>query len=293
MKPFSNNANQARWQRVFEYIDTHLSGELSIDMLSGVAAYSKFHFHRQFSALFGVTVSKYIQLKRLKRASYQLAYRETSITEIAFDCCYESPEAFSRAFKQFFEQAPSDFRKKQNWDFWLTIYEPIAKIRIVNMAHTYSNEDIEIVAFSETRIAVFEHVGDPKGILGSVRKFISWRKENGLAPSRSATFNILHDNPNEVKPSDYRFDICAEIHGTVSANDYGVVEKVIPAGLCAKLRYIGSYDQLENAVSYIYGEWLPKSSMEPRDFPLFLQRVKFFPDVPEHEAITDIFLPLT
>jgi len=31
---------------------------------------------------------------------------------------------------------------------------------------------------------------------------------------------------------------------------------------------------------------------ELRDFPLFMQRVKFFPDVPDSEAVTDIYLPL-
>ncbi len=28
------------------------------------------------------------------------------------------------------------------------------------------------------------------------------------------------------------------------------------------------------------------------DFPLFMQRVKFFPDVPDGEAETEIYLPL-
>ena len=158
---------------------------------------------------------------------------------------------------------------------------------------TYSNDDIELVDFPETRIAVFQHKGDPKGIPNSVRKFISWRKENGLPPSRSATFNILHTNPNEVALSEHRFDICAEIKSAVKANAEGIVEETIPSGMCAKLRYVGSYDHLEEAVSYLYGVWLPQSTMEPRDFPLFLQRVKFFPECSEHEAITDIFLPLS
>jgi AraC family transcriptional regulator len=38
--------------------------------------------------------------------------------------------------------------------------------------------------------------------------------------------------------------------------------------------------------------WLPDSGESPGDFPLFFQRITFFPDVPEHEAATDIFLPL-
>lgn len=292
LKPIPTNY-QIRFQRVFDYIDTHLDDQLSADVLSSVAAFSKFHFHRQFSALFGISVSKYVQLKRLKRAGHQLAYRDMSVTEIAYSCCYESPEAFSRAFKTYFSQTPTAFRNTPNWERWLTVYEPLAKVRIPDMARTYSNDDIELVDFPETRIAVFQHKGDPKGIPNSVRKFISWRKENGLPPSRSATFNILHTNPNEVALSEHRFDICAEIKSAVKANAEGIVEETIPSGMCAKLRYVGSYDHLEEAVSYLYGVWLPQSTMEPRDFPLFLQRVKFFPECSEHEAITDIFLPLS
>jgi hypothetical protein len=33
-------------------------------------------------------------------------------------------------------------------------------------------------------------------------------------------------------------------------------------------------------------------STDVRDFPLFMQRVKFFPDVADADAVTDIYLPL-
>lgn len=39
-------------------------------------------------------------------------------------------------------------------------------------------------------------------------------------------------------------------------------------------------------------QWLPQSGEAPRDFPLFLERLTCFPDVPEHEAVVDIYLPL-
>jgi AraC family transcriptional regulator len=34
------------------------------------------------------------------------------------------------------------------------------------------------------------------------------------------------------------------------------------------------------------------SGEETRDFPPFMQRVKFFPGVADSEALTDIYLPL-
>ncbi|HET7333332.1 MAG TPA: GyrI-like domain-containing protein [Dyella sp.] len=46
------------------------------------------------------------------------------------------------------------------------------------------------------------------------------------------------------------------------------------------------------AIAYLYAQWLPRSGEELRDFPLFVRRVRFYPDVPEHEAVATIFLPL-
>jgi AraC family transcriptional regulator len=78
----------------------------------------------------------------------------------------------------------------------------------------------------------------------------------------------------------------------VADNPFGVVEKTIPGGRCAVLRHLGSDDHIGESITYLYSKWLPLSGEELRDFPLYLQRVSFFPDVPEHEAIIDVFLPL-
>lgn len=56
-----------RFATVREYIDEHLADHLTLDTLSGIAHYSKFHFHRQFGALFGMSVHRYVLLSRMKR----------------------------------------------------------------------------------------------------------------------------------------------------------------------------------------------------------------------------------
>ena len=48
----------ARMQRVLDHIDRHLDDDLDLDALSSVAAYSKYHFHRQFTATFGLSAAK-------------------------------------------------------------------------------------------------------------------------------------------------------------------------------------------------------------------------------------------
>ena len=73
----------ARMQRVLDHIGRHLDDDLGLEMLSGVAAFSKYHFHRQFMATFGLSVHRYVQLARMKRASYRLAYMDAqSVTDI-------------------------------------------------------------------------------------------------------------------------------------------------------------------------------------------------------------------
>lgn len=78
----------------------------------------------------------------------------------------------------------------------------------------------------------------------------------------------------------------------IKSKDFNISSRFIPEGRCAVLRLIGSSDNLRSAATYLYVDWLPKSNEEIRDFPLFVQRISFFPDVPEHEPITDLYLPL-
>ncbi|OJH38084.1 AraC family transcriptional regulator [Cystobacter ferrugineus] len=65
---------------MLEFIDAHLDEELGVERLGRVAAFSKFHFHRQFSTLFGMGVYEYVQMQRLKRAAFLLAFRDQHST---------------------------------------------------------------------------------------------------------------------------------------------------------------------------------------------------------------------
>jgi AraC family transcriptional regulator len=283
----------ARFRRVLEYIDAHLSEDLDVERLSSVAAYSKFHFHRQFSALFGLGVSEYVQLLRLKRASYELAFREDrKVIEIALTTGYESPEAFARAFKKALGQTPSEFRKQPQWASFHETYRPLRDLRQAHMKPEQQPARVQVMDFEETKIAVLEHRGDPRKIGDTIRAFIDWRRANDLPPRVSATFNLLYNDPDSTPPEQFRLDLCAATDSPVAENSTGVVARTIPAGRCAMVRHIGSDDGFGEIFRHLYSEWLPSSGEEPRDFPLFVQRVRFFPDVPEHEAVTDVFLPL-
>jgi AraC family transcriptional regulator len=284
---------RSRFRRVLDYLDRHLERGPSVEELSAVAAFSKYHFHRQFCGLFGVGVYEYVQLGRLKRASYRLAFRRPGKTiDIALASGYATPEAFARAFKKVVGQTPTDFKAAPSWEPWQAAFARLNEIRSTHMPPAYTPDHVRVVDFPATRVAALEHRGDPRRLGSSIRKFIDWRRENRLPPDRSATFNVLYTDEYGIEPHEFRFELCAATQREVAANDYGVMAKTLPAGRCAVLRHVGSDATLRAAIAYLYSEWLPASGEELRDFPPFLERVTFYPEVPEHEALTDIYLPL-
>ena len=284
----------ARMQRVLDHIDRHLDCDLDLDVVSGVAAFSKYHFHRQFTATFGLSVHRYIQLARMKRASYRLAYRDAqSVTDIAMDAGYDAPDAFARAFRQRFGQSSSSsFRKAPAWEPWLAAFGPLDNARSKLMQTAYTPDDVTIRDVAPTPVAIMEHRGDPATIGATIQRFIAWRKATGLSPKTSPTFNVFHSDPRTTPPAEYRMDLCAATDRPIEPHGERIEAGTIPGGRCAVLRVVGNADNLEPAALYLYRDWLPASGEQARDFPLYCQRVTFFPEVPEHEAIAELFLPL-
>ena len=281
------NKYTERLHTICEFIYNNLDEDLSVEKLSKEAHFSKYHFHRQFSVYMGISLSRFIQLLRLKKASYQLVFnQEIKVIEIALDCGFENHESFSRSFKKHFKQTPSQFRNTPEWKPWHEKYNVI-KYRGNHIMQ------VKIIDFKETKVAALEHRGDPDLLNHSIQHFIQWRKETGLSPvNTSLSMSIVYDDPNNTEPNDFRLDICGSITSNVPPNTFNIITKTIPSGRCAVVRHIGSHDLMQNKIIDLYGKWLPESKEELRDYPLFFNYLNLLPDVDESELLTDIYLPL-
>ncbi len=151
--------------------------------------------------------------------------------------------------------------------------------------------NVEIIDFPDTLVAAIEHCGSPDLEHESVRRLIAWRIEYGYLPERHRTFGVHYHDPLTITPDLYRADFCISVDQEVAPNSYGIVNKVIPGGRCAKVRHFGARENI-GAARYLCETWLPESGESLRNFPLFFHYVNVGPKVLESEMVTDVFLPI-
>jgi len=98
-----------------EIVEQRLCEPMNAADLAKACFLSYSGLQKLFGYAFGCSVSEYITKRRLSRASNELISSNKSITDIALDYQYESPEAFTRAFRRFWGITPSEFRKTRRF----------------------------------------------------------------------------------------------------------------------------------------------------------------------------------
>lgn len=101
-----------RMNNAMEYVETHLSDTIDYDIVARIACCSTYHFQRMFPFITNVSLSEYIRRRRLTLAAFELQQSGTKVIDIALKYGYESPEAFSRAFKKMHGVMPMSARDK-------------------------------------------------------------------------------------------------------------------------------------------------------------------------------------
>lgn len=99
--------NHSKVSEILQYINDHLTDELSIDRIADNFFVSKYYMMRQFKQETGYTMGNYISRKRLLLAK-ELILSGIPSTQACFDCGYKDYSTFSRAYKRFFSESPRD-----------------------------------------------------------------------------------------------------------------------------------------------------------------------------------------
>ena len=98
--------------RVIEYLHSNLDQKITLQTLAGIGYLSPSHFSRVFREETGQPPMEYVQSLRLERAKKLLLAGNSSITEIALECGFNSASYLSACFQKQYKQTPSEYQKR-------------------------------------------------------------------------------------------------------------------------------------------------------------------------------------
>ena len=101
-----------RFEELHGWIDTHLSGDLSLPMLARQAGMSERSFSRRYLEAMGRTPGRAVEMLRVEAARTLLADSSLPVKRVAHRCGFGSEETMRRSFLRLLAVAPQDYRDR-------------------------------------------------------------------------------------------------------------------------------------------------------------------------------------
>jgi AraC family transcriptional regulator len=296
---------KARINKTYDYIESNIDRQFTLEELAGVANFSKFHFHRIFQGVVGETPFQFIQRVRLEKAAMLLAINpKVSITEVAMKCGFTELSVFSRNFRAWFKKSATQWRNEKsnlskinsnndqekeksliyfcfetNTLKWRTIME--------------QNKSVEVKDLPRMTVAYIRHTGPYKGDNGLFERLwntlFSWAGPRGLmqVPDLKSLI-VYHDDPNITSPDKLRLSACITVRDDTKV-DGEIGKMTIGACRCVVARFVISSEEFQQAWEWVFGQWFPNSGYQPDDGPCF----EIYPEAPQDGKITvEICVPV-
>ena len=108
--PSLETSERQRLGAVIDYIEAHLTEDVSLSDLALQAGLSKFHFSRLFKQAMGLTPHKYVIRRRIEQAAHTLKQGQP-IAQVAHQFGISDQSHFTRVFKQVKGSTPRQFIK--------------------------------------------------------------------------------------------------------------------------------------------------------------------------------------
>jgi len=97
-------------EKARDHILSHFKENISLQQLAGHCLISPFHFSRIFKLITMLSPHQYLTSIRLTHAKVLLTETNSPVSDIAYECGFNSPEHFVTAFKQYYKMKPSSLR---------------------------------------------------------------------------------------------------------------------------------------------------------------------------------------
>lgn len=258
------------FNKVMEYIETHLEEEIDFNMVSKIAGVSEYHFRKMFSYISGMTLSSYIRKRRLSKASFELIQTNAKIIDVAIKYGYDSADGFTRAFKEWFGVNPSEVKYTKNFKvfprmtFQLTIkggsnmnYR-IEKKEAFKLVGVKGQVPIEFEGINGEIIKIAQSITEEQ------RELLQSYRNEDIKTVVNASFDF--DDKRYEEKGNLNHLIGSITTLDIDFGDFDVVE--VPACTWAIFSCEGQFPTLlQDTWGKISSEWLPSSNYELINVP--------------------------
>lgn len=234
-----------------QYIEDHITEELSIEAIARYVHVSPFYFQKGFAMLCGFTLGEYIRNRRLALAGNDLAAGDEKVIDIALKYGYDSPDSFARAFTRFHGITPTQARREG------AMLKSFAPLKI-----HFSLKGGYLMDYKIEKKEAFSVLGRSKtfpyeGAKEQVPAFWNEHFSGGFSNIVCGTYGICFDEAMGMDQFEY---LIADPYDPAKAIPEGFVVKNIPAFTWAVFPCRGPMPgALQDANTAIYTEWLPST----------------------------------
>ncbi|WFD10912.1 AraC family transcriptional regulator [Tepidibacter hydrothermalis] len=280
------------FERAIIYIENHLGEDINVSDVAKEAGYSYYHLTRIFQSLLGENIGNYIQKRRLSNGAKQLLYSDKKIISIALENGFDSPEAFSRAFKAVYRVSPKEYRNNR-LEVFIGNKKEISMDLLKHITTSITVQP-EIKYIDDIYVAGIHGVSSINDIYSLWQRF---EDVVDIIPNKhhsKRTFGIC-EQLQETHTLNYDMDFSEVIGMEVTCYDNlpdGIVAKTIPAGKYAVFTHRGLLSEILKTYEYIWGTWvlITKEVLDERaDFELYDKR---FLGRDNEQSEMDIYIPI-
>jgi AraC family transcriptional regulator len=107
---YADGLSKYKLKQALEYMNAHLSENVSLASVSEELEISQFHFCRLFKQSTGMTPHTYLIQQRVERAKQLLKRKEGTMLDIAIECGFANPSHFAKHFRKHTGISPKQFR---------------------------------------------------------------------------------------------------------------------------------------------------------------------------------------
>lgn len=278
-----------RFEEVFAHIEENLFEPLSVRELSGVAGLSPFHFSRLFTVRTGYSVMAYVRTKRMMRAAQRLQVGEKiNLVELAFDCGFESQEAFTRAFRRAIGMTPGRFKGDSaayaNGEKPMSAKSSVRHLDLVRLPGATRRDAFTVAGVADT------FGPDTANAIPTLWPSLVERLPiPGQVTAR--TYGVCW--PGDPKEGSFKYMAAVEVDPARAPADLEVVQIPAQTYLVFRLTTDGGevHPQMKAAAQEIWGERLPQSGFRAKrgpDFEFYEEGFK----AGEAGQIVDFYVPV-